>query len=247
MKRLVLLFGVLTLFTVGIERTLGGPGPSETKDSKAVVQPAPPPECRWTGFYIGVHGGYSWGGQNFRELEESDPAYVFDQDGLFGGGQLGFNLQLGSWFVTGVEGTFSGGDFDDSADIFPGGEHSRAHIGQDWFATIAGRFGVSFWSNRLLAYAKGGAAFTQLDYHTEEINGGEQFNADDDQTAALLGFGLEYAFTCHWTLKVEYNHLFFGRNHVTGIETTGGGSGLERSFRAVDERDTVQLGLNFKF
>lgn len=226
-----------------------GPEPLNTTDSKVVTQPPVEEKaCRWTGFYLGGHGGYGWGDLSFRELDETDPPYLFEQDGFFGGGQAGFNLQLGSFFVLGVEGTFSAGDFDDSADIRAGGERSRGHVDSDWVATAAGRVGFSFWHNRMLAYAKGGVAFTQFDYHTQELGGSEVFDADEDRTVPLVGFGLEYAFNCHWSVKLEYNHLFFDAEDVTGIERTGGGAGLERTFRSdIDGRNTVQAGINFKF
>ena len=250
MKRMSIWLAVVTIALIGDDRLIAGPEPLEPKDYKAAPQPIVEEQpCRWTGFYIGGHGGYSWGGQSFLELDESDPAYLFDQDGVFGGGQVGANLQLGSWFVIGVEGTFAGGDFDGSDDIFPGGEHSRGRVDSDWIATVGGRVGVSFWRNRLLAYAKGGAAFTSFDYRTEEVQGsGERFDASEDRTGALLGFGLEYAFTCHWSVKLEYNHLFFDSEDVTGTETVPGDPGESRTFRAnVAERDTIQAGINFRF
>ena len=212
-------------------------------------QPIVEQRCRWTGFYIGAYGGYSWGDLSFLELDQEDPAYEFDPDGAFGGGQVGANLQLDSWFVIGVEGTLSRGEFGGSADIFPDGgqEHSRGHVDSDWMATVAGRVGVTFCKNRLLAYAKGGVAFTEFNYHTEEVGGPEVFNADEDRTAALVGFGLEYAFTCHWSVKLEYNHLFFDSEDVTGIEQDGK-SENERTFNAdIGGRDLIQGGINFKF
>lgn len=249
MKRLTIWLG-MAIALLAADRLMAGPEPIETKDYKAAPQPiVEQPSCRWTGFYIGAHGGYSWGDLSFRELDETDPAYEFDPEDFFGGGQVGANLQLGPWFVIGVEGTFSGGDFSDGADIFTngGGEHSRGHVDSDWIATVAGRVGVSFWHNRLLAYARGGAAFTEFDYDTEEVGGSERFHANEDRTAGLVGGGIEYAFTCHWSVKLEYNHLFFGSEDVTGIEDDGE-SRNERTFSAdVGDRDLVQAGLNFKF
>lgn len=247
MKRLIIWLGTAVTL-IGANNLLAGPQQLEPKDYKAAPQPIVEKECRWTGFYIGAHGGYSWGDLSFVELDETDPAFEFDPDGGFGGGQIGANLQLGSWFVIGVEGTFSGGEFGGSADIFTtGNEHSRGHVDSDWMATVAGRVGVSFCRNHLLAYVKGGAAFTDFSYHTEEVGGSEVFNADDDQSGALVGFGLEYAFNCHWSVKVEYNHLFFDGGDVTGIESDGK-SENERTFNADNGgRDLIQGGINFKF
>lgn len=249
MKALVI--SIAAVSVLGTATLFAGPEQIDAKDYKAAPAPAPIVEksCTWTGFYIGGHGGYSWSDDlSFLELDENDPAYRFDQDGFFGGGQVGFNLQLGSFFVLGVEGTFAGGDFNDAADIVFSGERSRGHVDSDWIATVGGRVGFTFWRNRILVFAKGGAAFTQFDYHTEEVGGSETFSADEDRTAGLLGFGVEYALNCHWSVKLEYNHLFFDSENVTGKERNGAGPGVDRTFRAdVENRDTIQVGLNFKF
>src|SRR3954469_6845357 len=247
MKRALVLLSISLLGSLGID-AVAGPEPIDTKESKVVQQMPVERECRWTGFYLGGFGGYSWGDASFRELHESDPSYLFDQDGWFGGGQIGFNLQVGSLLVFGVEGTFAGGDFSDSADIRAGGERSRGHIDSDWLATVGGRLGLSFCRNHVLVYAKGGAAFTQFNYHTVEIGGSEVFDADEDRTAGFVGGGIEYAITCHWSVKLEYNHLFFGGEDVRGIEREGGGGSVHRTFRSdISDRDTLTAGVNFKF
>jgi outer membrane immunogenic protein len=248
MKRLAFLL-VVVLLVVASQTTFAGPEAISPKESKGVIQPVVEKECCWTGFYIGGFGGYGWGDSlSFNENHEVDPAYIFNQDNFFGGGEAGFNLQVGPRFVLGIEGTFAGGNFDDSASIDANGEISDGRVTSDWIGTIAGRAGVTFWKNRLLAYVKAGAAITQFDYHTEEQSrNGEQFNANEERIAGLIGGGLEYAFTCHWSMKLEYNHLFFGSEDVTGIESNNGFNAT-RTFRAdVGDRDTIQAGINFKF
>lgn len=234
------------LFLISQPFASAGPEQIQRTDSKAMPEPLVLEKpCTWTGFYIGIHGGYGWGDNSFLELDESDPAYHFHPDGFVGGGQAGFNLQL--WFlVLGVEGTFAGTDLGDSDLIDPNGEPSHGHVDTDWIGTIGGRLGVTFWKNRVLLFAKGGAAFTNFDYHTGEVDGNERFHADEDRTVPLLGFGLEYALTCHWSVKLEYNHLFIDSEHVTGIETEGSRRD-ERTFRADPDLDTFQAGLNFRF
>ena len=65
----------------------------------------------WTGFYIGVHAGYSWGRWDGDLTFDpgTGPVQVFDPsnrkidaNGWLAGGQIGFNYQLGS-FVFGSE------------------------------------------------------------------------------------------------------------------------------------------------
>jgi opacity protein-like surface antigen len=98
----------------------------------------------------------------------------------------------------------------------------------------------------MLAYAKGGAAFTNFNYHTEEVGGIENFNADEDRTVPFVGCGLEYALTCHWSVRVEYNHLFSDSESVTGTESSGSQK-ESRAYGADPVVNSVQAGLNFKF
>ena len=72
--------------------------------------PAPvmAPVLNWSGFYIGVNGGYSWG-RSSRDLNFFNPLNGVplttgtgggrDLDGGVFGGQLGYNWQTGNWVV----------------------------------------------------------------------------------------------------------------------------------------------------
>ncbi len=240
---------VVAVITAG--SLFAGPEPIAT-DSKVMQQPVvEQPMCRWTGFYLGGHAGYAWSGDaSFLELEESDPPFEFnDVDGFVGGGQVGFNLQLGSWFVIGVEGTFASFDIDDHAKISDGSEETRGTYDRDWLATVGGRVGVTFCKNRILAYAKGGVGFSNWDFNTHEVGADERFHVgDDDETFPVFGIGVEYAFNCHWSVRVEYNHLFAGENEdVVGIETEGDRREKRTWHSNRDDFDLVQGGINFKF
>jgi outer membrane immunogenic protein len=249
MRRLSLSITVV-LALIAPPHLFAGPESLQPKESKAIVQPAPPPECTWSGFYLGVHGGYIWSDNwSFRELNETDPPFEFERNGFVGGGQAGYNLQLGPWFVIGLEGTFSAGDLGDKTRINKGGSDLvEGHLHGNWIATVGGRVGVSFCHNRLLAYAKGGVAFSDYDFNTREIGDNGKFHADDNETLPLIGIGLEYAFNCHWSIRAEYNHLFAdGDNNVTGVELDGGNR-ENRTFHVNQgDRDLISAGLNFRF
>jgi outer membrane immunogenic protein len=235
---------VTSIVFIGAQSLFAGPERIDAKESKMVQQPVVEPTCNWTGFYIGIHGGYAWGDHSFLELDESDPAYHFEDDGFFGGGQIGFNYQFGSMFVIGVEGEFAGTTID-ASDVLDTGEASTGTIENDWTGTAGGRIGLSFWKNRFLVYAKGGVAFAQFDYHTDDHNG-ETFDADHVRIGPMVGFGVEYALTCHWSIKGEYKHLFFEDENVTGLENDTGNI-EERTFHVDGDQDLVQAGLNFRF
>ena len=69
---------------------------------------------------------------------------------------------------------------------------------------------------------------------------------------AKCGGGVEYMINCHWSAKLEYKHLFLGRNHIHGstIETFDGDvseTAEQETYKSKAEQDTVQVGLNYKF
>ena len=68
------------------------------------------PLWTWTGFYVGVNGGYSWGRSNtsitpFAAIFPAVPFTPFKQDvdGGIGGGQIGYNWQVDPRWLVGVE------------------------------------------------------------------------------------------------------------------------------------------------
>jgi outer membrane immunogenic protein len=99
-------------------------------------QPAPiadiaPMGSDWSGFHVGLHGGYGWA--DLQSLDEDD---LFDEADLGGpvlGGQIGFNKQW-DWAVLGAEAdaSWSGIDHDEDEDW-----------GVDWLASARLRAGVA--------------------------------------------------------------------------------------------------------
>src|SRR5437879_3444923 len=73
------------------------------------VAPAPPPECNWSGFYIGINAGYAWMDTEVSDLDFLNvgppvQSFSFDPNGPVAGGQVGYNFQPLRWLVLGVEG-----------------------------------------------------------------------------------------------------------------------------------------------
>ena len=120
----------------------------------------------------------------------------------------------------------------------------------NWIGDITGRVGLAY--DRLLLYVKGGWAWSDNDYNVSgnffpvSLSG----SASETRNGGLLGFGIEYAFTQHWTAKIEYNYIDFGTDNIivpVSITTPGGSIGLSPSV-AIDERiNLVKVGVNYKF
>src|SRR5437588_10363029 len=106
-----------------------------------MVAPAPPPSCIWSGFYVGVNGGYAWSDSERVDTVSRDvfgnpgltagPQYGVaaaqlatfslstSNEGFIGGGQVGYNQQFGRWFLLGVEADMQGiFDSDDTTRAF---------------------------------------------------------------------------------------------------------------------------------
>ena len=209
------------------------------------VRAAPPPIVAvplftWTGFYVGLNAGYGWQGSNDNSIFV--PAGTFltaplasglvtfpdnEGDGFVGGGQIGYNYQIGS-FVVGLEGDIQYADF--------GREFS--YLGNDfessdWFGTVRARAGVAF--GQALIYGTGGFAFA------------------DDVGGWTVGGGVEYAFTNNLSLKVEGLYVNLDNNNRNaGVYAYDTNNVLYRqpgfsNRNSGTEFAVVRAGLNYKF
>ena len=214
---------------------------------------APAPVCDWTGFYIGVLGGYGGGDLVWGDPGDNEILTHHIQNGFFGGGEIGYNHQFGSFLVLGAEGDFSASDIGASnVQVNTGEETKTFHTENDWTGTFALRAGISGWNNHLLSYIKGGVAVAHFNYNSinDERPGGstnvDTFSTDETRVVPLVGCGMEYAFTCHWSAKAEYNHMFLGSEYASGTSIDDRRvENEEYSFEL--HQDSVKLGLNYKF
>jgi outer membrane immunogenic protein len=156
------------------------------------------PYYNWSGLYAGAHIGFGT---------------TDNESGVLGGGQVGFNYQVGQW-VLGVEGTFSATSIGETATIVvPGVGVATANASLDWLTTVAFRAGWAF--DRWLVYGKFGAAWASVSADaTATVIGGPTVavSIDDRLNGWVIGVGTEYAFLNNWSAKFEYNMLDFGND-----------------------------------
>ena len=146
----------------------------------------------WTGFYVGGNLGWGWRDSNNDPvflagpgipggLEGGSLLFGNGNDGAFtGGGQIGYNYQIGSW-VIGAEADIQGIDTGNNTNavFIPGPGFARRLYARrvrgrsDWWGSVRLRAGVAF--DRFLVYATGGLAYT------------------DDNTGWAVGGGVEWA------------------------------------------------------
>jgi outer membrane immunogenic protein len=204
-----------------------------------VVRKAPPPAVAlysWTGFYIGAHLGGGWGDKDWVAVGVS-PLGSHDISGFLGGGQVGFNFQMGAW-VFGAEGDFSWANLEGNHvdTVFFGNNITEV----DWLGTVTGRLGYAW--DRTLVYVKGGGAWAS-DKYTVTVGGLFFAGADATKEGWTIGAGLEYGFAPNWSAKFEYNYLDFGTDRVRFVAVAGG------SFlRDVDQEvHAAKVGINYRF
>jgi opacity protein-like surface antigen len=136
---------------------------------------------------------------------------------------------------------------------------TTCHNSMDWTATVAGRLGYT-WLPHTLTYAKAGVAIAEESFSEtcnlgpiNGVNGGGTFqncvnaNGGFVNTASAnalavgwtVGYGVEFAFTQHWTAKAEFDWLDFGHKSVTLSD----GTTVNTYARAAQ----TKIGVNYKF
>ncbi len=170
----------------------------------------------WTGFYLGVHGGYAWADPDF----PGAPAYPAGPprpklDGGFAGTQIGYNFQLDR-FVLGAVADIS---FANLNDTVRDGNYLTETTKVDRFGTARAIAGYSV--GRWLPYGTVGLAWAHASYDLDcpdpaAVSGGLCKNAGprhigdtETMTGLAYGGGLKYAIDNHFSIGAEYLHLDF--------------------------------------
>ncbi|PTM40241.1 outer membrane protein [Bosea sp. 124] len=207
MHRKAGLAGVLTL--CGGLLSLAPAGAADMPSSRLPPAPALPAFYSWTGVYLGVQAGSSWG-QERTALSDTlgrafnGAAFRQSSDSALGGAHAGFNYQAGS-IVFGIEGDVEALDVGETL-IAPG---IAARVRRDWQASVRGRVGFAL--DRFMIYATGGAAFTDFDYQLQNTATGLAESADRSKTGWTAGAGVNFAYTDNLILGVEYRYTDFGK------------------------------------
>ena len=226
----------------------GGKGPVY-KAPPAVV----PVAYNWTGFYVGGYVGTTWGSTNWTFVVP--PAFTRtspDFDGFVGGGQIGFNYQIGST-VIGFEADI-GGSNAKGALACPNAFFFTCESHMDWLSTITGRIGYTW--GRTLFYAKGGFAAARMTEQTVwnpdgapvivALTGTPPTPTTQASTATPTGFtigaGFEFGLTPNWSAKAEYLYYDLGNTNYTFTADT-----FTNVAKVHETGNLVRLGLNYRF
>lgn len=233
---------------------------------------APPPPLvvdEWTGPYIGLNLGGSWG-RSRTSYTDPDPAFVpfatsQRMDGVLGGGQIGYNVQVMRNWLLGLEADFQGTSqrgsttFPPITEIFAGAAVTTVTTTgtltqkMPWFGTVRARLGVEP-SEHWLLYVTGGLAYAQIrstaaTSATVAAPGGTatfgmSSSVNNDRAGWTAGGGVEWMFAKQWSAKVEYLYMDYG--HINdGFVGVGTLAALGINSHVTD--NVVRAGVNLHF
>jgi outer membrane immunogenic protein len=211
----------------------------------------------WTSCYLGGHLG---GG--FAHKAITDPVLLVQDSfgagpttgittvspspsGVVIGGQIGCDYQFASSWVVGIEGAASGAAMKGSRTVgLPLGNPDTALVkaSTDFLSSVTVRFGYA--ADNVLLYAKGGVALAGDKYNVLGSFQGTPFAFEglDNRLGWTVGGGVDWAFSHHWSVNIEYDYYQFGHGGVLMSDPINAFAGI------VDARQNVQVvkaGLNF--
>lgn len=258
MKRLLLVFAALASAAGAVHAE------DQPYRKEAPVYTPLSPLDSWTGFYAGLNAGYGFGtspgtltsGASTFDWASGALGMPFgfssgyvagnsnvNQNGFIGGGQIGYNYNVGSSFVVGVEADMQGASISGSGDhtglAGATDAHDVTHLqagfvdvqaGINWVGTVRGRLGYLV-APDLLAYATGGfaygGAFANVSTNGFHWHPGEELDAHPPNevtpsygqfNGTLMGYtvggGLEWLFMPDWSLKAEALYYNLGDHSV---------------------------------
>jgi outer membrane immunogenic protein len=178
------------------------------------------PAFSWTGFYVGANLGYGFG-----KVTGLSGSRFKDTGGVIGGGQIGYNYQIGQ-IVLGAEADLSatGIKANNSVTGVAGSKISQPYIG-----TVRARAGYAM--GQFLPYLTGGFAYGKTHYKVPGVG-----TADTTNYGYALGGGVEYAFTNNVTARVEGLYVDLAEKRA-----------LNGAVKAGTQTGIVRAGINYKF
>jgi opacity protein-like surface antigen len=188
----------------------------------------------WTGFYVGLSGGATWGNAKWESDPDATAGTVSGGSGLIGG-TIGYNMQNFGPLVVGEEFDFSWRKFDftiPAATCMP-----NCSLTSDWISTARLRFGLPI--DRFLPYVTGGLSMSNF------VAGaaGQPFGPVNTTTFNwTAGAGIEFLISGPWTGKLEY--LYVNHTRFACVQECNAPAGAAVNF-GVNE-NIFRVGFNYR-
>ena len=202
----------------------------------------------WSGVNVGLHVGY--GGVKTGGIYANDrispitgntaeiDLKSFDNFGLVGGAEIGFDWQFGST-VVGVKADISATNWDDLFIDVQIPEQPAQSLGLkiDHLATLRGRVGWAY-GNKLF-YLTGGVAFIDGEFRDVTFSNKKTFSA----VGGVVGGGLEWGIAPNFSLTAEGLYLEFGE----GIDLADvKGAGVAGDHFDINNGFLFRIGANWR-
>lgn len=201
---------------------LAAPAIAADAPAKAPYFKAAPTGYNWTGWYVGVDGGYLDAQSDFSLSNFADANSSSNPTGFVGGAHIGYRWQApASRMVFGIEADFWGADADDARRFAAFANEGVVNV--NWGGSIRGVVGVTM--SPTLLYLTGGAAF--LNYEGCTNTGantaclpGTAF--EDTRWGWTVGVGIAHAVTPRLVARLEYLYADYGdeTHPTTGLGPT---------------------------
>ena len=225
----------------------------------APLPPAPWADESWTGFYLGVGGGFSSLNNKIDAQPGPDPSSPLSAslNGLGANGQLasinaGYDYQVMPSFVVGIFGDYDFHSLKSKLDInipsAPLSVHGEFSVNRQW--SVGGRIGYLTSPNTLVFLSAGYTELSASDF-TANLSGG----AKNVALAATLptiaggfvGAGFETKLTKSISLRGEYRFTDFGSGPVTLPTINGTDLNNFLTARVSPTLQIVKASVNYRF
>jgi outer membrane immunogenic protein len=238
---------------------------------------APLPVWGWSGFYIGANAG--WVGSTGQTITNTGsdsgtlglgtgllvgaiPGTVnVNNSGFLGGGQVGYNWQIGPNWVWGIETDLDGASAKSSTTVAFAGSSAFGPISTvynsnlDVLGTLRARLGFLVTPN-FLFYGTGGLAYADYKLGSAAVcptfkppcegQAGTSDQISNWSFGWTVGAGVEWQFAPAWSVKAEYLYIDLGTQSST--ITYDYGSSFSSLTSTVNEHDNIfRVGVNYMF
>ncbi len=191
----------------------------------------------WSGLYVGAHAGYSRGSSS---AVLADPATATTTNvfgGMIGGVQAGYNYQLPSGMLLGVEADITFPNYLTSNSVVSSLATARSDVTEQWDYVGTARGRIGYVAGPWLTYATGGLAWAGERFLNAPAVGSDEKKLNT-RLGWVVGGGVEYGFAPHWSLRLEYLYSKFGTADVVFPSGTQYTSSLDFQ--------SLRVGLNRK-
>lgn len=251
---------------------------ADLANAKAPVV-ASPKAHSWTGLFGGINVGYGFGAYNngyggsltapsanIAEWNMNHGGYPLSA-GVLGGGGIGYNHQINSILVLGLEADIQAADLSSSGYGTRVAQTNNAIIAGnnyfniDWFGTARGRVGLILPSlSNVLFYGTGGFAYGYANntysfagfstaVYGQGSSGVSTFG--NTQLGWVAGGGIEWSPLSfpNWSTKIEYLYTDLGvtNQNLFSTYSTSGQYNLVGTKANPTSFNTVRVGLNWHF